>query len=106
MGPDLPNATANGSEMGYSVGAIVLTRDVPNQRLDRLLEPILDPERPAERHGMANEVAFLWRIDHGNSFSALHFCGLYSGMSDDRIGAARLDVPEAIPASAPAHPPR
>lgn len=99
---NLPHPTANGREMSYSAGVMVLSKDHPNRLLYRSPEPILVPEGPAERHGTVDEVVFPTGIDRRDDLGAPDRYDVYYGMADDRIGVARLDVPASLPASAPA----
>ncbi len=100
----LAEATASGRAMSYSAGVMVLSKDHPNEIVFRSPEPALVPEGPLERHGTVDEVVFPTGIDRRDDLGAPHRFDVYYGMADDRIGVARLDVPEALPKSAPAHP--
>ncbi len=100
---NLPRPTANGREMSYSAGVMVLSKDHPNQIIYRSPQPILVPERPAERHGTVDEVVFPTGIDRRDDLGTPHRFDVFYGMADDRIGVARLDVPAVLPESAPAH---
>lgn len=99
---DLPVATASGRRMRYSAGAMVLSREHPNQILYRSKTPALVPEGDLECHGTVDEVVFPTGIDRRDDIGAPDRFDVYYGMADDRIGVARLDVPDTLPASAPA----
>lgn len=99
---DLPHATASGRKMCYSAGAMVLSQDHPNNIIYRSPAPILVPEGPLERLGTVDDVVFPTGIDRRDDLGAPHRFDIYYGMADDRIGVARLDVPETLSASAPA----
>jgi predicted GH43/DUF377 family glycosyl hydrolase len=101
---DLPEATASGRKMCYSAGVMVLSKDHPNRIVYRSPEPVLVPEGPLESHGTVDDVVFPTGIDRRDDLGAPHRFDIYYGMADDRIGVARLDVPETLPASASAHP--
>jgi len=102
----LSQPTTNGRQMSYSAGLMILSKEHPNKILYRSPQPILVPELPAERHGTVDEVVFPTGIDRRDDIGAPDRFDVYYGMADDRIGVARLDVPETLPVgSAPhAHP--
>ena len=99
---ELPQATASGRKMCYSAGAMVLSQDRPSNIIYRSLAPVLVPEGPLERRGTVDEVVFPTGIDRRDDLGAPDRFDIYYGMADDRIGVARLDVPETLPESAPA----
>ena len=101
---NLPEATSSGREMSYSAGVMVLLKDHPNKIVYRSPEAALIPEGPLEKHGTVDEVVFPTGVDRRDDLGAPDRFDVYYGMADDRIGVARLDVPESLPASAPADP--
>ena len=69
-------------------------------------EPVLTPELPQERIGTVANVVFPTAIDRRDDLGLPDRFDVYYGMADNRIGVARLDVPESLPPGALADPPR
>jgi len=65
----------------------------------------LTPELPKERDGTIANVVFPTGIDRRNDLGLPDRIDVYYGMADDRIGVARLDVPEFLPPEGVADPP-
>ena len=63
-------------------------------------EPVLTPELPQERTGTVANVVFPTAIDRRDDLGSPDRFDVYYGMADDRIGVARLDVPEFLPTGA------
>ena len=57
-------------------------------------EPVLTPESPQERIGTVANVVFPTAIDRRDDLGLPDRFDVYYGMADNRIGVARLDVPE------------
>jgi len=71
----------------------------------RSAEPVLTPELPEERHGIvANVVPH--SIDKRDDLGTPDRFDVYYGMADNRIGAARFDLPDHLPAGADADSPK
>ena len=60
-------------------------------------EPVLTPELPQERVGTIANVVFPTAIDRRTDLGLPDRFDVYYGMADNRIGVARLDVPESLP---------
>jgi predicted GH43/DUF377 family glycosyl hydrolase len=90
----------------YSAGVLVLPRQHPRHVRYRSSEPVLTPELPEERLGTVANVVFPTAIDRRDDLGLPDRFDVYYGMADNRIGVARLDVPEILPRGAPADPPR
>lgn len=86
----------------YSAGVMVLSREHPRRILYRSAEAVLTPLLPQERQGIVSNVVFPTGIDRRHDLGTPDRCDVYYGMADNRIGAARLDVPERLPRGAPA----
>jgi beta-1,2-mannobiose phosphorylase / 1,2-beta-oligomannan phosphorylase len=86
----------------YSAGAMILARDEPRTILYRSADPVLTPMLPGERHGIVSIVVFPTGIDRRDDLGQPDRFDVYYGMADERIGVARLDVPEHLPPGAPA----
>ena len=63
----------------------------------RSAEPVLTPSLPQECHGTIANVVFPTGIDRRDDLGLPDRIDVYYGMADDRIGVARLDVPEFLP---------
>jgi predicted GH43/DUF377 family glycosyl hydrolase len=84
----LHRARDHQTEVRYCAGIMILDDDDPLRILYRSEEPILEPEREAERVGVVGNVVFPTALDaRGNGR-----IDIYYGMADARIGAARLEV--------------
>ncbi len=81
----------------YSAGVMVLSKEHPQVILYRSAEPVLTPELPQERRGTVANVVFPTGIDRRDDLGMPDRFDVYYGMADNRIGVARLDVPEGLP---------
>ena len=95
-----------GRHLCYSAGAMVLSKEHPSEIRYRSAEPVLTPELPQERRGIVSNVVFPTGIDRRDDLDMPDRFDVYYGMADNRIGVARLDVPEHLPAGAHADPPQ
>jgi beta-1,2-mannobiose phosphorylase / 1,2-beta-oligomannan phosphorylase len=68
------------------------------------VKPVLTPELPQERNGTIANVVFPTGIDRRDDLGTPDRFDVYYGMADNRIGVARLDVPEYLPPGAAADP--
>ncbi len=99
-------ATPNAAHpLCYSAGAMVLSKDRPRVIRYRSPEPVLKPELPGERRGVVANVVFPTGIDRRDDLGLPDRFDVYYGMADNRIGVARLDVPEVLPKGGAADPP-
>ena len=89
----------------YSAGVMVLSEKHPRVILYRSEEPVLKPELPQERSGTIANVVFPTGIDRRDDLACPDRFDVYYGMADSRIGVARLDMPEILPAGGAADPP-
>lgn len=94
-----------GRQLCYSTGVIVLSEEHPSVIRYRSLEPVLTPELPQERRGTVANVVFPTGIDRRDDLGSPDRFDIYYGMADNRIGVARLDLPEFLPPGGPADPP-
>ena len=90
-------ACREGRKLRYSAGVMVLSKDHPRAIRYRSSHPILTPELPQERQGIVSNVVFPTGIDRRDDLGSPARFDLYYGMADDRIGVARLDVPDFLP---------
>jgi predicted GH43/DUF377 family glycosyl hydrolase len=95
----LTDADDGGTELRYSAGVMVLSKEHPQVIRYRSIEPVLTPTLPEERRGTIANVVFPSGIDRRDDVGSPDRFDVYYGMADNRIGAARLDVPESLPVS-------
>jgi len=81
----------------YSAGVMILSKDDPRNILYRSPRPIMKPDLPEEHVGLIANVVFPTGIDHRTDIGMPNRFDIYYGMADDRIGVARLDVPDELP---------
>ena len=99
-----PSAAAH--KLCYSAGVLILSQDYPRVIRYRSTEPVLTPELPQERIGTVANVVFPTAIDRRDDLGLPDRFDVYYGMADNRIGVARLDVPEFLPPGGVADSPR
>jgi len=87
-----------------SAGVLVLSREHPQVIRYRSQTPVLTPELPQECLGTVTNVVFPTAIDRRDDLGLPDRFDVYYGMADNRIGVARLDVPECLPPGTPADP--
>jgi predicted GH43/DUF377 family glycosyl hydrolase len=73
---------------------------LPKSRSAHECEPVLTPSLSQERHGTVASVVFSTGIDRRDDLGLPDRFDVYYGMADNRIGVARLDVPEFLPPEA------
>jgi predicted GH43/DUF377 family glycosyl hydrolase len=83
---------------------LVLPRQHPRHVRYRSPLPVLTPQLPEECQGTVANVVFPTAIDRRDDLGLPDRFDVYYGMADDRIGVARLDVPEFLPPGALADP--
>ncbi len=86
----------DGHPLRYSAGVMVLSSEHPRLIRYRSAEPVLAPELPQERSGTIPNVVFPTGIDRRDDLGSPDRFDVYYGMADDRIGVARLDLPNVI----------
>jgi predicted GH43/DUF377 family glycosyl hydrolase len=97
---ELSVASGSARELCYSAGVLVLSEEFPQVIRYRSREPVLAPELPQEHQGIVANVVFPTGIDRRDDLGSLDRFDVYYGMADNRIGVARLDVPERLPPGA------
>jgi predicted GH43/DUF377 family glycosyl hydrolase len=102
---DVPVPGHDGHHLNYSAGVMVLTQEHPQIIRYRSTEPVLAPELPAERLGTVANVVFPTGIDRRDDLGSPDRFDVYYGMADNRIGVARLDLPDFLPLQGCADPP-
>jgi predicted GH43/DUF377 family glycosyl hydrolase len=76
---------------------LVLSEEFPQVIRYRSREPVLTPELLQERQGIVANVVFPTAIDRRDDLGSPDRFDVYYGMADNRIGVARLDVPDRLP---------
>lgn len=87
----------DGHHLRYSAGVMVLAQEHPRAIRYRSVEPVLTPELPHECHGTIANVVFPTGIDRRDDLGSPDRFDVYYGMADNRIGVARLDLPDFLP---------
>jgi predicted GH43/DUF377 family glycosyl hydrolase len=81
----------------YAAGVMVLSKEQPQVIRYRSSEPVLSPTLPLERDGTVANVVFPTGIDRRDDIGSPDRFDVCYGMADNRIGVARLDVPDVLP---------
>ena len=102
---ELSASSGSARELCYSAGVLVLSEVAPHVIRYRSREPVLTPELPQERQGIVANVVFPTAIDRRDDLGCPDRYDVYYGMADQRIGVARLDMPERLPLGGLADPP-
>jgi predicted GH43/DUF377 family glycosyl hydrolase len=84
-------------KLRYSAGVMILSKEHPQVIRYRSTNPVLTPTLPQERDGTVANVVFPTGIDRRDDIGQPDRFDVYYGMADNRIGAARLDMPEFLP---------
>lgn len=101
---DVSGPQTGESELCYSAGVMILSKEHPQKVLYRSARPVLAPQTPEERTGTIGNVVFPTGIDRRDDIGQPDRFDVYYGMADRRIGVARLDLPETLPDGAPTEP--
>jgi predicted GH43/DUF377 family glycosyl hydrolase len=102
---EMAESRDDGHRLCYSAGVMVLSKEHPRVIRYRSTEPVLTPVLPQERVGAIANVVFPTGIDRRDDLGLPDRFDVYYGMADDRIGAARLDLPDFLPSEGVADPP-
>jgi predicted GH43/DUF377 family glycosyl hydrolase len=76
---------------------MILSKEHPQIIRYRSKQPVLTPTLPQECQGTVANVVFPSGIDRRDDLGMPDRLDIYYGMADNRIGVARLDVPEFLP---------
>ena len=93
---DMAEPGNDGHDLCYSAGVMVLSEEHPREIRYRSAEPVLTPVLPQERRGTIPNVVFPTGVDRRDDLGSPDRFDVYYGMADNRIGVARLDVPERL----------
>jgi predicted GH43/DUF377 family glycosyl hydrolase len=103
---EMAEPNEDGRKLCYSAGVMVLSKEHPRVIRYRSPDPVLTPTLPQERDGTVANVVFPTGIDRRDDLGLPDRFDVYYGMADSRIGVARLDVPECLPAERFVNPPQ
>jgi predicted GH43/DUF377 family glycosyl hydrolase len=93
----MDGSTASSPKFCYSAGVMFLSEKDPQKILYRSRQPILVPELPEERIGTIGNVVFPTGTDRRDDIGRPNRIDVYYGMADDRIGVAKMELPDALP---------
>jgi predicted GH43/DUF377 family glycosyl hydrolase len=96
----LRNFSESARKLRYSAAVLVLSEKHPRSIRYRSPVPVLTPELRQERQGMVANVVFPTAIDRRDDLGSPDRFDVYYGMADNRVGVARLDLPECLPPGA------
>ncbi len=94
---EMAEPSGEGAHLCYSAGVMVLSKEHPHVIRYRSPEPVLTPMLPQERRGIIANVVFPTGIDRRDDLGSPDRFDVYYGMADNRIGVARLDLPDFLP---------
>jgi predicted GH43/DUF377 family glycosyl hydrolase len=94
---ELEGSTAEKPKLCYSAGVMILSEKDPQTILYRSPDPVLIPELPAETIGTIANVVFPTGIDRRDDIGQPNRIDVYYGMADDRIGVAKMEIPDILP---------
>jgi predicted GH43/DUF377 family glycosyl hydrolase len=94
-----------GPHLCYSAGMMILSAEHPRFICYRSVEPLLTPQLPQERHGVVSNVVFPTGIDRRDDLGQPNRFDVYYGMANQKIGVARLELPESLLPEGVADPP-
>ncbi len=90
------HSTPEKQQLIYSAGIMFLSPNDPYDIVFRSFEPVLTPTLPEETVGIIADVVFPTGIDQRTDIGMPDRFDIYYGMADDRIGVARLDLPDKL----------
>jgi predicted GH43/DUF377 family glycosyl hydrolase len=100
---EVVDTSSPGHHLCYSAGVMVLSKEHPRVIRYRSASPVLTPVLPQERDGIVANVVFPTGIDRRDDLGSPDRFDVYYGMADNRIGVARLDLPDHLPAGTDAN---
>lgn len=93
------DCTAQQPRYTYSAGVMVLSEAAPQKIIYRSAEPILVPELADETIGIVGNVVFPTGTDRRVDIGQPNRIDVYYGMADNRIGVAKMEIPDELPKS-------
>ena len=89
--------TNNQPKYTYSAGVMILSEEAPQKIIYRSCEPVLVPELHGETIGTVGDVVFPTGTDRRDDIGQPNRIDVYYGMADDRIGVAKMEIPDVLP---------
>jgi predicted GH43/DUF377 family glycosyl hydrolase len=80
---------------------MILSAEQPRFVVYRSAVPVLAPESPFETGGAMPNVVFPTGLDRRDDIGRPDCYDVYYGMADNRIGVARLTLPDELPPYTP-----
>jgi len=96
----------DGAILSIAYDNVVLSKERPREIRYRSADPILTPMLALERSGTVANVVFPTGIDRRDDLGSPDRFDVYYGMADNRIGVARLDLPDSLPSGGVAAQPK
>lgn len=91
------NSTREKPKYSYSAGVMILSKNEPQKILYRSPEPVLFPDLIDEKLGTVGNVVFPTGTDRRTDIGEPNRIDIYYGMADDKIGVAKMEIPEELP---------
>jgi predicted GH43/DUF377 family glycosyl hydrolase len=98
---ELEGSTKYSPKLCYSAGVMILSEKEPQKILYRSAEPVLVPKLPEETVGTIANVVFPTGTDCRHDIGQPERVDVYYGMADDRIGVAKMNIPNQLPTPTP-----
>lgn len=93
---ELEGSTALKPKLCYSAGVMILSVKNPQKILYRSASPVLIPELPEETIGTIANVVFPTGLDRRDDIGQPNRIDVYYGMADNRIGVAKMEIPDKL----------
>lgn len=81
----------------YSAGIMILSETKPQKTLYHSPVPVLTPDLPEEKAGIVGNVVFPTGTDRRDDIGQPDRFDIYYGMADNRIGVAKMLIPDQLP---------
>lgn len=78
---------------------MILSETEPQKILYHSPEPVLTPDLPEEKIGIVGNVVFPTGADRRDDIGQPDRIDVYYGMADNRIGVAKMVIPDRLPGS-------
>lgn len=95
---ELAGSTKFSPKLRYSTGVMILAEKDTRKIVYRSPEPVLVPELPGKTVATISNVVFPTGTDHRHDIGQPDRIDVYYGMADDRIGVAKMNIPDHLPA--------
>ena len=92
-------STKENPKFCYSAGVLILSEDTPQKIIYRSKKPVLSPKLESEKIGTVGNVVFPTGTDRRDDIGQPNRIDVYYGMADNKIGVAKMTIPEHLPKS-------